>query len=101
MIMFVVRLKGNKYMSDISTLITKEFNEMPIVITDYITKTVRKRTHKKKRIDKKWLKKYGYTEVQDESKVYMFDDKLFMSKNVMTNFWKEWRMNEGIKQDFT
>ena len=56
------------------------FNGMPIVITDYITKTVRKRTHKKKRIDKKWLKKYGYTEVQDESKIYMFDDKLFMSK---------------------
>ena len=80
MMMLVVRLKGNKYMSDISTLIAKEFNEMPIVITDYITKTVRKRTHKKKRIDKKWLKKYGYTEVQDESKIYMFDDKLFMSK---------------------
>ena len=49
MMMLVVRLKGNKYMSDISTLITKEFNEMPIVITDYITKTVRKRTHKKKK----------------------------------------------------
>ena len=56
------------------------FNGMPIVITDHITKTVRKRTHKKKRIDKKWLKKYGYKEVQDESKIYMFDDKLFMSK---------------------
>lgn len=56
------------------------FNGMPIVITDCITKIVRKRTHKKKRIDKKWLKKYGYTEVQDESKIYMFDRKLFMSK---------------------
>lgn len=56
------------------------FNGMPIVITDYITKTVRKRTHKKKRIDKKWLKKYGYKEAQDESKIYMIDGKLFMSQ---------------------
>ena len=29
---------------------------IPIVITDAIKKDVRKRTHKKKRIDKKWEK---------------------------------------------
>ena len=61
--------------------IEKEFlNGTPIVINNYITKTVRRRTHKKRRIDKKWLKKYGYKEVQDESKVYMIEGKLFMSQ---------------------
>ena len=59
----------------------KEFlNKTPIVINNNITKTVRRRTHKKRRIDKKWLKKYGYKEVQDESKVYMIEGKLFMSQ---------------------
>lgn len=55
-------------------------NGTPIVIDNYITKTVRCRKHKKKRIDKKWEKKYGYKEVQDDTKVYMFEGKLFMSQ---------------------
>ena len=53
---------------------------IPIFITNHITKQVRCRTHKKRRIDKKWLKKYGYKEVQDDSKMYMFDGKLLMSQ---------------------
>lgn len=56
------------------------FGGRKIIITDAITKKVRKRTHKKKRIDKKWLKRYGYKEVQDHSKMYVTDDYIFMSK---------------------
>lgn len=55
-------------------------NGIPIVIENHITKLVRSRRHKKRRIDKKWLKKYGYKEVQDESKMYMFEGKLLMSQ---------------------
>ena len=48
---------------------------LPVVITDKITKKVRSRTHRKKRIDKKWLKRYGYKEVTDHSKCFVFEDK--------------------------
>lgn len=33
------------------------------------------RKHKKKRIQKKWLKKYGYKDIPDP-KVYVFDGKI-------------------------
>ena len=55
-------------------------NGMPIIITNAITKTIRCRTHKKKRIDKKWLKRYGYKEVQDDTKMYMVNGLLYMSQ---------------------
>jgi len=47
---------------------------VPVIITDAITKQVRKRTHRKKRIDKKWQKKYGYKSVTDHSKIIVYDD---------------------------
>lgn len=55
-------------------------NGMPIIISNYITKKVRCRTHKKRRIDKKWLKRYGYKEVQDDTKMYVFNGSLLMSQ---------------------
>lgn len=55
-------------------------NGMPIIITNSITKTVRCRTHKKRRIDKKWLKRYGHKEVQDDTKMYVFNGSLLMSQ---------------------
>lgn len=55
-------------------------NGTEILIDNCITKTVRSRKHRKRRIDKKWEKIYGYKEVQDDTKVYMFDGKLFMSQ---------------------
>lgn len=53
---------------------------IPIIITDAITKQVRSRTHKKKRIDKKWLKRYGYKTVTDDSKCIFFHNTLHMSQ---------------------
>ena len=61
---------------------------MPIVIDNHITKSVRCRTHKKRRIDKKWLKKYGFKEVQDDTKMYMFDGRLFMSQKCFDKLLK-------------
>ena len=54
------------------------YNGVPIIITNAITKTVQARTHKKKRINKKWLKRYGYKEIQNENKTYMIDGKLYI-----------------------
>lgn len=62
------------------------FNGMPIIISNYITKKVRCRTHKKRRIDKKWLKRYGYKEVQDSTTVYMTNGSLFMSQKCYDKF---------------
>ena len=53
---------------------------IPIVITDAIKKDVRKRTHKKKRIDKKWEKQYGYKSVTDDAKCIMFNGMIYMSQ---------------------
>ena len=64
------------------------WNGMPVIINNYITKTIRCRTHKKRRIDKKWLKRYGYKEVQDDTKMYMFDGKLLMSQKCYDKFNK-------------
>ena len=55
-------------------------NGMTIIISNYITKKVRSRTHKKRRIDKKWLKRYGYKDVQDGTTMYMVNGSLFMSQ---------------------
>ena len=56
------------------------YNGVPIVITDAITKRVRCRIHRKKRINKKWLKRYGYKEVQDHSKILFANNTLYMSQ---------------------
>ena len=53
---------------------------MPIFITDAIKKDVRNRTHKKKRIDKKWEKRYGYKSVTDDAKCIMFSGRIYMSQ---------------------
>ena len=58
----------------------EHFNGMQIIITDAITKTIRSRIHRKKRIDKKWLKRYGYKEIQDHSRILVFGNVLYMSK---------------------
>lgn len=62
------------------------FNSMPIIISNYITKKVRCRTHKKRRIDKKWLKRYGYKEVQDDTTMYMVNGSLIMSQKCYDKF---------------
>lgn len=51
-----------------------------IIIDNRITKKVRCRKHKKRRIDKKWLKRYGYKEVPDNEKVIWFEDRLIMTQ---------------------
>ena len=44
-----------------------------ILITEYITKDVQRRTHKKKRINKKWLKRYGVVPVYETKKCKKID----------------------------
>lgn len=52
---------------------------MPVIVT---TKTIQRRKHRKKRINKKWAKRYGFREIefQDEEVVF-FDGKLYVTKS--------------------
>lgn len=52
----------------------------PIIITECITKDVQRRKHRKKRINKKWLKRYGFKSVPDNDKVVIFEDILIMTQ---------------------
>lgn len=50
------------------------FNGMKVIINDMLTKGTRqKKTHKAKRINKKWRKKYGYVSIPDKQ-IYLFDN---------------------------
>lgn len=62
---------------------------IPIVVTDAITKTVRSRTHRKKRTDKKWLKRYGYKEVTDHSKTLLVNGTLYMPQKLYDRLQEE------------
>ena len=64
---------------------------MEIFITELITKDIQRRTHKKCRINKKWLKRYGYKCVPDNDKIILSDNKLFMTKGAYE------KVKKGIK----
>ena len=64
---------------------------MEIIITECLTKDIQRRTHKKCRINKKWLKRYGYKCVPDNDKMIVFNNKLFMTKGAYE------KVKKGIK----
>ena len=64
---------------------------MEIFITECLTKDIQRRTHKKCRINKKWLKRYGYKSVPDNDKMIVFNNKLFMTKGAYE------KVKKGIK----
>lgn len=64
---------------------------MEIIITEFITKDTQRRTHKKRRINKKWLKRYGYKCVPDNDKIILSNNKLFMTKGAYE------KVKKGIK----
>lgn len=51
-----------------------------IIITEYITKDIQRRIHKKKRINKKWLKRYGMKIVPDNTKIMLVNNTLMMTE---------------------
>lgn len=48
-----------------------------LVETTAITKKVQRRTHRKRRINKKWLKRYGYKTVLDDGNILLFGDCIY------------------------
>ena len=64
---------------------------MEIFVTEWITKDIQRRKHKNRRINKKWLKRYGYKCVPDNNKIIMSNNKLYMTKGAYE------RLKKGIK----
>ncbi len=53
---------------------TAYYNGFRLIETTAITKQVQRRTHHKRRINKKWAKKYGYKTVLDDGRIILFED---------------------------
>lgn len=62
---------------------TAYYNGFRLIETTAITKQVQRRTHRKHRINKKWLKKYGYKTVLDDGRVIFADGCIFATPNMI------------------
>ena len=51
--------------------------------TTAITKQVQRRRHRKRRINKKWLKRYGCKTVLDDEKIIRVGDSLYATPNIV------------------
>lgn len=51
-----------------------------VIVSNNIIKSVQSKTHKKKRINKKWLKQYGYKTVPDDDKIFVTDGYIFATQ---------------------
>lgn len=59
------------------------WNGLDIVISPaLILGYKRKKRHKKKRVDKKWLKRYGFAPIYDMEHVYIMGNTIIMSKGL-------------------
>lgn len=54
-----------------------------LIETTAITKQVQRRTHRKRRINKKWLKRYGYKTVLDNNTIVRCGDYLYATPDTI------------------
>lgn len=54
-----------------------------LVETTAITKEVQRRTHRRRRINKKWAKRYGYKTVLDDGRIIQYDDCILATPNTV------------------
>jgi hypothetical protein len=57
--------------------------------TTALTKQIQRRTHKKKRINKKWLKRYGYKTVLDNERIIIVEDCIFATPKTLAKLINE------------
>lgn len=55
----------------------KSFMGFRLIETTAIIKQIQRRTHHKRRINKKWLKRYGYKTILDDRNLYWFAGCIF------------------------
>lgn len=54
-----------------------------LIETTTITKEVQRRTHRKRRINKKWAKRYGYKTVLDDGRIIQCGDCIYATPNTI------------------
>ena len=59
------------------------YNGFRLVETIAITKQVQSRAHRKRRINKKWAKRYGYKTVLDDGRIIQFGDCILATPNTI------------------
>lgn len=70
------------------------FNGYRLIETTAITKQVQKRTHKKQRINKKWLKRYGYKTVLDDEKLLFFENSILATPKTIKRIIEQMKGGE-------
>jgi hypothetical protein len=68
------------------------FNGYNIIESEYCVDHVRSRKHKKRRIDKKWLKRYGYKYIP-KKEVYITADRMIIGHPIVIR-----KLVESIKE---
>lgn len=66
--------------------------------TTSITKRIQRRTHRKKRINKKWLKRYGYKTVLDNERIIIVEDCIFATPKTMEKIIIEMKSRSEYKK---
>lgn len=71
----------------------KYINGLRLIETTAITKKVQRRTHKKRRINKKWAKRYGYREAPDTKKIVLVGGNIYahptLAEKIINEILKE------------
>ena len=62
---------------------TAYYNGFRLIETTAITKQVQRRTHRKRRINKKWAKRYGHKTVLDDGRIIQFGDCILATPNAI------------------
>ncbi len=81
--------------AEVNNMLCSPLSPCKIRINNYITKQVPARHHKKKRIQKKWIKKYGYKTVQDDKNIYFINDEFIMSEAAFKKLKRWLKPREG------
>lgn len=62
---------------------TAYYDGFQLIETTAITKQVQRKTHRKRRINKKWAKRYGYKTVLDDGRIIQFGDCILATPNTI------------------
>lgn len=71
-------------------------NGLRLIETTAITKKVQRRTHKKRRINKKWAKRYGYREVPDTKKIVLVGGHIYAHPTLAEKIINEILKEKGV-----
>lgn len=66
----------------------------PVIATDYMRENVQARKHKKKRINKKWKKRYGMISVPSKD-IVVVDGKIYLHPKTLAKINERMRYEDG------